>query len=148
MNSPCETILLTFNTVDLIFQRYPGTEAASGIQGLKYEYTVAGSLPIQGTTAEDGRVRVRLPPGETANLTIMGSIYQVSARFEIEPFNQTQGVQRRLNMLGFNVGPVNGVIGPSTEYAVLNFQADNAPLRVDGLPEPSTQQAIRDKVGE
>jgi peptidoglycan hydrolase-like protein with peptidoglycan-binding domain len=148
MNSPCENILLTFNTVDLIFQRYPGTEAASAIQGLEYEYTVAGSNPIRGTTGADGKVKVRIPPGETAELKIMDSTYLVSTLDNIDPFDEIKGVERRLQMLGYNVGNVDGLIGSKLEYAVLNFQADNAPLKVDGLPGASTQQAIRDKVGE
>jgi peptidoglycan hydrolase-like protein with peptidoglycan-binding domain len=148
VSSPCENILLVFETLDLIFQRYPGTDAASGIQGLEYEYTVAGSQPIRGTTGADGRARLRVPPGETANLKVMGAEYQVRALTPMEPFNQTKGMQRRLNMLGYNAGPVTGTLGPSTEYAVLNFQADNAPLRMDGLPAASIQQAIKDKVGE
>jgi len=148
VNSPCENILLTFNTVDLIFQRYPGTEAASAIQGLEYEYTVAGSNPIKGTTGADGKARIRIPPGENAELKIMGTTYQVGVLSTIEPYNKIEGMQKRLNMLGYRFGLCSGKMGPGTEYPVLDFQADNAPLKVDGLPSANTQQAIRDKVGE
>ena len=148
INSPCEFTPLVYTSIDLFFQRYPGTDAAAGIQGLEYEYTTAGSLPIRGTTGADGKVRIRVPVGETATLTIMGSQYQIGIRSGMEPFNQTKGMQQRLNMLGYNAGETNGTMGPDTEYAVLYFQADNAPLRIDGIPAASTQQAIRDKVGE
>ena len=134
--------------IDLIFQRYPGTEAAAAIRGLDYEVAVAGSPPTRGTTAADGKITIRLGAGETANVNIMGTVYQVTARSTLEPSNQLRGVQRRLNMLGFNAGPVDGSMAAPSEYAVLNFQADNAPLIVDGLPGSRTQRAIRDLVGE
>jgi len=134
--------------IDLIFQRYPGKEAAAAIQGLDYEVTVSGSPPSRGRTAADGKVTVRLGAGETANVNIMGTVYQITAQSTLEPSNQLRGVQRRLNMLGYNGGPVNGTMAPSTEYAILNFQADNAPLIVDGIPGPQTHRAVRDKVGE
>lgn len=134
--------------IELIFQRYPGTEAAAAIQGLNYEITIAGSPPSTGTTGADGKVTIRLGAGEVANLNIMGSTYEIRARTSLEPVTQLRGVQRRLNMLGYNAGAVDGIMGPITEHAVLNFQADNNPLLIDGLPGPRTQQALRDRVGE
>jgi peptidoglycan hydrolase-like protein with peptidoglycan-binding domain len=148
LNSPCENTLLVYTSIDLFFQRYPGAEAASGIQGLEYEYTTAGSLPIRGATGADGKVRIRVPVGESATLKIMGAEYLVSARSGLEPFDEIKGAQQRLNMLGYNAGTASGTMGPSTEYAVLQFQADSASLRMDGLPFASTLQAIKDKVGE
>jgi hypothetical protein len=134
--------------IELIFQRYPGTEAEAAIQGLNYEITVGGSPPSRGTTGADGKVTVRLGSGETADLNIMGTTYVVRARTRLEPVDQLRGVQRRLNILGYNAGPVDGDMGPRTELAVLNFQADNSPLVIDGLPGPRTQRALRDRVGE
>ncbi len=134
--------------IELIFQRYPGTDAAAAIQGLNYEITIAGSPPTTGTTGADGKVIIRLGAGETANLNIMGSNYEIRARSFLEPIDQLRGIQRRLNMLGYNAGPVDGIMGPRTERAVLNFQADNDPLIIDGLPGPRTRQALRDRVGE
>jgi peptidoglycan hydrolase-like protein with peptidoglycan-binding domain len=51
-------------------------------------------------------------------------------------------------MLGYNAGQADGINGPKTEHAVLNFQADNNPLKADGLCGPRTQRGLRDAVGE
>jgi len=148
LNSPCEFSTLVYTSVDLFFQRYPGIDPASGIQGLEYEYTTAGCLPIRGTTGADGKVRIRVPVGESATLKIMGSEYRVKSRPGLEPFNKIKGVQQRLIMLGYNARVATGTMGPYAEYAILQFQADNPTLKIDGLPAASTMQAIKDKVGE
>ena len=147
-NSPCEFTPLVYNSVDIYFQRCPGTDAANGIQGLEYEYTTAGSLPIRGTTGPDGKVRVRVPKGESAILTILGTHYTVTVRESLDPHNQIKGMQQRLIMLGYDHVAPSGVMDYATEYAILGYQADNDPLRPDGLPSAATQQSIRDKVGE
>jgi len=139
--------LLRRRTIEIIFQRYPGTDAASAISGLDYEVTVGRGSTRRGRTGNDGKLTIRIAPFARARLNIMGTEYRVRARSGLERFNHLRGVQRRLNMLGYNAGAVDGSMGPKTEHAVLNFQADNAPLKVDGLPGPRTQRALRDKVG-
>jgi len=134
--------------VEIIFQRYPGTEAASAINGLDYEVRVGEGAARANTTGADGKVIVQLRAGQRARLNVMGTEYQLGLRRALEPVNQIRGVQRRLNMLGYNAGVVDGTIGPKTEYAVLNFQADNAPLKADGLPGRNTQRRLEQKVGE
>jgi peptidoglycan hydrolase-like protein with peptidoglycan-binding domain len=147
-NSPCEYIPLAYQSVDLYFQRYPGTDAAAGIQGLDYEYTCLGSLPIRGTTGKDGKVRIRVPKGESANLKVLGTEYKISVGDALEPHDQVKGMQQRLFMLGYEKFEHDGEIGYSTEYAILNFQADHDPLRPDGIPSDAVKVAIRDMVGE
>jgi N-acetylmuramoyl-L-alanine amidase len=78
----------------------------------------------------------------------LGSIYNISVRNKLEKVNTLHGIQKRLNMLGYNAGRVDGAIGPRTERAVLNFQADNDPLRIDGIPGPETQKTLKKVVGE
>jgi hypothetical protein len=121
-----------------------------GIDGLKYELKV-GKNSQRSTTGADGKVgtvTVSMIPGTTANLMVMGTEYQLSACGALEAVNTVLGIQRRLHMLGYYVGNVDGAVGEKTEYAVLNFQADNAPLRVDGLAGPQTRQQIKTVVGE
>lgn len=43
-------------------------------------------------------------------------------------------VQRRLNLLGYKAGPVDGIEGPRTRYAVEAFEKDSG-LKVDGQPD-------------
>ena len=46
-------------------------------------------------------------------------------------------LQRRLKMLEFDPGSIDGRFGPRTEKAVMAFQKDNG-LTVDGAVEPAT----------
>jgi len=109
---------------------------------------VGGGAARRGTTGADGKITLRLPAGVRARVTVMGTVYDLAARGGLEASATVRGVQRRLNMLGYNAGGVDGVNGPKTEYAILNFQADHNPLRVDGLAGPRTQQMLHDTVGE
>jgi len=134
--------------IEVIFQLYPGTEAASAISGLNYQVTVGGGAARNGTTGADGKVTIRLRAGQVARLNVMGTEYRLRLRRTLEPVNDTEGIQRRLNMLGYQTGIVDGDMGPKTEHAVLNFQADNNPLKADGLPGPNTRARLRTVVGE
>ena len=49
--------------------------------------------------------------------------------------------QRVLAGAGYNVGPIDGVYGPRTMQAVMQFQADNG-LVPDGILGPLTWAAI------
>lgn len=135
-------------TVEVIFQRCPGTPSSLGIRGLDYEVRVGNNPPTRGTTGADGKVTVQMVPGATARLIVMGTTYELSVCGALEAVNTTRGIQRRLQMLGYYQSAVDGVIGKKTEYGVLDFQADNGPLRVDGLAGNNTQNRLRNVVGE
>ena len=53
------------------------------------------------------------------------------------------GIQSRLNNLGYEAGPVDGVIGAKTKTATRNFQNAHQ-LTVDGDPGPKTSQKLQD----
>ena len=44
-------------------------------------------------------------------------------------------------MLGYNVGPVDGIFGQKSDAAVKAFQTDQA-LTVDGIVGPNTWKAL------
>lgn len=46
-------------------------------------------------------------------------------------------MQQRLNELGFNAGPIDGIAGPATQSAVISFQKANN-LMADGIAGPQT----------
>jgi peptidoglycan hydrolase-like protein with peptidoglycan-binding domain len=50
-------------------------------------------------------------------------------------------VQRVLTSVGYNVGPIDGIYGPMTMQAVIQFQMDNN-LVPDGIVGPQTWAAI------
>jgi N-acetylmuramoyl-L-alanine amidase len=60
----------------------------------------------------------------------------------LDPVESLSGVQARLNNLGYDCGPVDGINGPRTQAAVKAFQKDKA-LDVDGIPGPKTQAALK-----
>jgi hypothetical protein len=60
----------------------------------------------------------------------------------LDPVEQLTGVQARLNNLGYDCGPVDGINGPRTEAAVRAFQKDHG-LDIDGIPGSKTQAALK-----
>ncbi len=53
-----------------------------------------------------------------------------------------RALQRRLMAHGVSPGPIDGLYGPLTEHAVIEFQADHG-LHVDGIAGPQTLGALR-----
>ena len=64
----------------------------------------------------------------------------------IDPVENLSGAQARLNNLGYDCGPVDGIDGPRTQAAVRAFQK-NHNLEVDGIPGPQTQAALMKEYG-
>jgi peptidoglycan hydrolase-like protein with peptidoglycan-binding domain len=52
------------------------------------------------------------------------------------------GIQMRLHNLGFNPGPIDGVMGPCTTAAIRAFQRKHPPLDVDGISGPETTERL------
>lgn len=57
-----------------------------------------------------------------------------------------QGVQARLNNLGFNAGPVDGVMGRLTRAALIRFQEKHQ-LKTSGEADQNTKAALLDAYG-
>lgn len=64
----------------------------------------------------------------------------------LDPADYLTGVQARLNALGYDAGPVDGIFGPRTKGAVKRFQ-EGYHLDVDGIPGPITQGKLREVYG-
>ena len=136
-------------TAIIYFQKYPRTNRSSGIEGLEFVLRVEGAQVQTGTTDSRGRASLNFDRTKTANLEIMGMTFDITMRANIESSSTDQGVQRRLNMLGYNAGAVDGnhdTVG--CDRAILNFQADTSGLRMDGLAGARTQPKIRRAAGE
>jgi peptidoglycan hydrolase-like protein with peptidoglycan-binding domain len=72
-----------------------------------------------------------------AGTHLTGSNYQVA-----QYSNTVLELQRELNQLGFNAGPVDGVMGARTRSAIRAYQGDNQ-LLVDGQPTASLLSHVR-----
>lgn len=139
---------VTYKTVILYFQRFPGKDASSGIADEEYVFKIGGKQVAKGNLGAQGNVSLRLPAGSTGILEIFGSQFEIKVAAALQPKNTDKGAQQRLKMLGYELGAVDGIVGPKTDRAALNFQADNSPLVVDGIAGPNTQNKLKDIVGE
>ncbi len=136
-------------TVIIYFQRHPGKLNSAGIEGLKFVVKVDGKEVQTGTTDSRGRAALHFDRTKTADLKIMGMTYEIDVRTTLEGEHTARGVHRRLNMLGYNVGKVDGIFNKvSCDRAVLNFQADTAGLKMDGIGGVKPRRKIKSAIGE
>jgi len=140
--------------IRVYLQKFPGTSSRSGVDPLEYSVTVGDAPPVQGRTGGDGMITIRLAPGSTATLRVLGSVYEISLTDELHPIEEMRGVQQRLAMLGYCPGPLQGddaradsYVNPDagTERAILDFQADND-LFADAQFGPTSSRALRNVV--
>ncbi len=105
----------------------------------------------EGTTNGAGEIEV---PVELASrrgeLEIAGRklSLQLSA---LNPVDETAdegvtGIQSRLANLGFDVGPIDGHLGPRTQMAIALFQAEEK-LAIDGEPTEATRKKLAERHG-
>lgn len=134
-------------TVRLFFQRYPGSDnAQSGIPHVPYTLRIDGQLITTGSTGTSGEILLRFDPTKTAVLEVFGTTYHITVRDDIEDARTVEGVQRRLNMLGYDAGDVDGRIGPRTDQSILEFQADHA-IDPNGLRGRRTRTRLQAHAG-
>jgi hypothetical protein len=140
--------------IRVYLQKFPGTNSRSGIDRLEYTVTIGDAPPVQGRTGSDGSITIRLAPGSTASLRVLGSVYEIGLTDDLHPIEEMRGVQQRLAMLGYCPGPprVNDEWADSyinhdvaTERAILDFQADNG-LFTDAQFGPTSSRMLRNVV--
>jgi peptidoglycan hydrolase-like protein with peptidoglycan-binding domain len=90
-----------------------------------FKLRVTGLPDKTDKTDKDGTVKVVMPAGAAAILDIYGSSFELSPKDGIEALDTIKGVQRRLDMLGYFPGAIDGKVGTETDDAVLKLQADN-----------------------
>jgi peptidoglycan hydrolase-like protein with peptidoglycan-binding domain len=91
------------------------------------------ALPSGASANDHGR---SVPTHTAASIMRLGDGYSQPAGAQ-----RVRRVQRRLRVLGYATGPVDGRYGPLTEGAVARFQADRG-LRIDGEVGPSTSARL------
>ncbi|MFH1746448.1 MAG: peptidoglycan-binding protein [Planctomycetota bacterium] len=103
-----------------------------------------------GTTDADGDVRCPIP-GNARKAVLTVGPEDDEQTFEMElgninPINTTNGVQARLNNLGFDCGPEDDIYGPRTRAALEAFQEKHG-LEQTGKPDEQTRQKLREVYG-
>ncbi|MEW6189075.1 MAG: N-acetylmuramoyl-L-alanine amidase [Actinomycetota bacterium] len=115
----------------------------TGVDGIFGKYTERAVKEFQQDRGllTDGIV------GEDTWRELVEATYRLGDRllYLRSPFlrgDDVKQLQRWLNTLGFNAGPVDGIFGPLTEKAVREFQ-ENVGLVSDGIVGPSTLGAFQ-----
>ena len=111
---------------------------------------VVGGVTIQDITQPDGTIETRIPPDATTGILRVGTgadLIQMKLKLgALSPVASAKGVQQRLQNLGFDCGPIDGIVGPRTRAAVRNFQAKFG-LPPDGILGPQTRTLLKEKHG-
>jgi len=111
-----------------------------------YELDIEGQK-IKGVTGGNGLVQAVIPLN-AVNATLTVGHYQWPLSIaHLNPVNDTKdngitGIQARLRNMGYDPGPIDGILGPRTQEAIKVFQEDNPPLKVDGICGPKTRAAL------
>jgi hypothetical protein len=159
---------LSVRTVDIFFQKSPGKPGAvRGINALSFQVVKDGAVIQTGTTGADGKIQMRIQGGvSTLQLPAGTAVAEYTVRIRddaIEAAATPSGQQRRLRMLGYQIGHtgpegngVDGVAAPSREMdrSILEFQADTAAINaggnanaMDSIAGNNTQNALTAAAG-
>jgi hypothetical protein len=115
--------------------------------GLAYMLDVGGAIR-HGKTNANGVIECRIPPNRREGKLILapGTPDEVVMHLKIghlDPVENNDGVQARLNNLGFRCGPMAGALSPESKRTLKAFQAKS------GLPESGElDAATRNKLQE
>jgi len=108
---------------------------------------VIDGIATQGRTNDDGVLFESIPPGALVGTVEfpqgtqgVKSIYEILFG-QLDPIDEIAGIQQRLFNLGFDPGPIDGILGPLTKAGVSAFQEANE-LQVDGIAGPITKAKL------
>jgi N-acetylmuramoyl-L-alanine amidase len=98
---------------------------------------------FRGNTGNAGLIEQAVPLNATRATLKVGSFVRDLQIGYLNPPEKTDdqgvsGIQARLANLGYDPGPIDGILGPRTEAAIRAFQAKHQPLKVDGICGPKT----------
>lgn len=134
---------------DVVFLRVRVMERDQPLALKPFTLTVGG-LTINDTTSADGTLQAQIPATATAGFLRVGSgddLFQMTLKLgALNPVESNSGVQQRLHNLGFNCGPIDGIVGPRTRGAIRNFQAKFG-LTIDAKMNPETRERLKQEHG-
>jgi hypothetical protein len=109
---------------------------------VSYVFSIDGKPDKHGNTDDYGYLKLPIPPNAACGTLCVGDP-NIGEKYEIifgalDPIDTIEGIQERLNNLGYKCGPVDGIIGDMTRGAVRSFQMAYD-LVVDGDPGPITK---------
>jgi len=115
-----------------------------------YELVVDGERRIVGRTDTQGLLEEWVAPDSRVGELVLRGEDELRIRIEfghMDPIEETAGVQKRLNHLGFDCGKADGVAGPRTEEALKAFQRESK-LRETGELDAETVNKLGEQHDE
>lgn len=110
-----------------------------------YTLTVAG-VSVSGKTDEKGKLEHKIPVDATSGkLSYSGLDIDLKIGW-LDPLEKVEGVQARLQNLGYKITSIDGTEGEEYTAAVKAFQTDYG-LEVDGIVGPITRGKLKDVYG-
>jgi peptidoglycan hydrolase-like protein with peptidoglycan-binding domain len=92
-------------------------------------------------TDSDGKIEHSLQP-TTKQATLIVDGRQITLNIEaLDNSKELKGAQQRLNNLGYDCGPANGVMSARTKQAIQKFQSEHG-LKVTGLFNEETSDKL------
>jgi hypothetical protein len=145
---------VVIRNIKIYFRQYPGPNRGGdtgAIAGASYVLRT-GDSSTSGSLTSEGKVIVGIPVGETVQLEVFGTTYDLSLQGTLEAHTTIAGCKRRLLMLGYRSGPPDAQVNARTDMALLDYQADHD-LGVRGFDNnghvpADTQNSLRTVVGE
>jgi hypothetical protein len=108
------------------------------VSGLEFKVTLPDGNEISGTTDSDGKAELELAADvERVNLSICDVDSELVIG-DLNPVARVEGVQQRLNNLGFGCGAVDGDVGPKTRRSLIEFQ-NHTGLTPSGVADEATR---------
>jgi hypothetical protein len=120
----------------------------------KIKLVIAGETQ-ESSTPDDGMIQMEVPAdARSGQLTVWftddttrpGFVWNLKIG-HLDPPETNSGVQARLKNLGFDCGPVDGIVGPRTKAALKGFQSTHG-LSESGAVDDATRDALRQKHDE
>jgi len=110
---------------------------------LRYVLVIDGNS-FSGTTDEQGELKQCIPPNARQGRILLGSgadTEEIELRLgDLDPTRAITGAQARLTNLGFDCGPVDGILGPKTRKAIQRFQKANELEQTSELDDATLQE--------
>jgi peptidoglycan hydrolase-like protein with peptidoglycan-binding domain len=110
-----------------------GVGALGGPPGMLAGAAIGGGVgAVTGATTDANQVNLGEPVWNDPNVRVPG-VTGSGSRGSAQASGQTRDLQRALSQRGFDPGPVDGIYGPRTRQAVMDWQRQNN-MQVTGQP--------------
>jgi N-acetylmuramoyl-L-alanine amidase len=135
---------LSMEIIKIVFKDENGNPLANQHYKLRI-----GGYEKEGITNDDGLLKEEIEPKYfeygTYSIHINGQHLKCRTG-HLDTHDKPKGIQTRLANLGFEVGVIDGKIGPKTRAAVKAFQNDFG-LKTDGIAGSKTQTKLKEIYG-